>query len=253
MDNNENAIIKYHFELLRDNVPRVLKKLDDELAYYRLYFEKNIKNVEVMFDTPTNLLSSAGIVLSKEYDGEKYSIKVKKISYLPTELRRPSKKFYSAECGKRELPKDYPIQIAGAINNAFSNLFTIDLVEVVKQTTAVYEIKVKGKRYNLTSGTGMKGNILYEKITYRDVQTGRKVKRKGFTISLPDSSIFQKETQEILDVVSRKVKELWPYNESRFELAQRLLRPKRKSGEKISRKELKAKLKQEQEESDIKQ
>lgn len=238
MENNQNETIKYHYDMLRDNFSAVIKKMDRELAYFRIYFKRRTKTVEVIYDTPTNLLSSAGIVLSKEFRDGKSFFKVKKISYLPTELRKPNRKFYNAECGSRETPKDYPIQIASAINNAFSNIFTIDLVEVVKQTTAIFEIKIKSEVYSLTSGGGMKGEVSLEKITYKDMQSGRKVKRKGVTVSLPDDPAFEKETAEVLDAIERKCKELFFYKESRFEIAQRLLRPKKSNEPKLSRREI---------------
>lgn len=247
MEDTVYPIIKHHYDMLRDDVSKVIKKLDRELAFYRFYFDSRVKGVEIIYDTPTDLLSSAGIVLSKQFENGKAFFKVRKLSYLPTELRKPSSKFYLAECSGKETPKDYPIQIASAINNAFSNVFTIDLVEVVKQTIPRYEIKVKGEFYTLTSGTGMKGSIMFENATYKDFSTGRKVKKKGATVALPSDPAFKKEVEEVLDAIERKCKELFPYNESRFEIAQRVLRPKRQTGPKLSRKEMKEKLKNQNE------
>lgn len=231
--------------MLRDNIQNVIHKLDDELTYYRIYFEKRLKSVEVIYDTPTNLLSNAGIVLSKEFREGKCYFKVKKISYLPTEFRKPNRKFYNAECSARETPKDYPIQIASAINNAFSNIFTIDLVEVVKQTVPIYEIKIKSDVYKIISGMGLKGSFAFEKITYKDMQSGRKEKRLGVTLSLPEDQRFEKEANEVLSAIERKCKELFFYKESRFEIAQRILRAKRSDKPKLSRKELKEQFKNE--------
>ena len=242
METTENGMIKYQYDMLRDNFQNVIYKLDDELTYYRICFDKRVKSVEIIYDTPTNLLSNAGIVLSKEYREGKSFFKVKKISYLPTELRKPSRKFYNAECGGRETPKDYPIQIASAINNAFSNIFTIDLVEVVKQTAPIFEIKIKADLYKLISGSGMKGALALEKITYKDMQSGRREKRLGATLSLPDEQRFEKESEEVLSAIERKCKELFLYKESRFEIAQRIFRSKRTDKPKISRKELKMQL-----------
>ena len=243
MENKDYPMVKYHYDMLRDDVSHVIKKLDRELAFYRLYYKEKAKGIEIIYDTPNNLLTGAGIVLSKQYENSKAFFKVRKFSYLPTELRKPSAKYYLAECNNRETPKDYPLQIATAINNAFSNIFTIDLVEVVKQTIPKYEIKVKGDVYTLTSGSGMKGSVMFETATYKDLLTGRKVKKKGATIALPSDPAFKKETEEVLDAVDRKCKELFPYKESRFEIAQRVLRPKVATGKSLSRKQIKEQLK----------
>lgn len=237
----KNAEVKYHYDMIRNNEKQVIEKLDRELAFYRIYFEKKIKGLEIFYDTPNNLLSSAGIVLSKQFEDSSAFFKVRKLSYLPTELRKPSQKFSLAECNAKDTPKDYPLQIATAINNAFSNIFTIDLVEVVKQTVPKYEVKVKGNLYSLKSGSGMRGHILFEKVKYRDFVSGKKVKKQGATVMLPADPSFKKETQEVLDAVERKCKELLLYKESRFEIAQRVLNPKI-TNKKLNRKELKARL-----------
>ncbi len=211
--------------MVRNGENFILDKLDRALGFYRIYFDRKIDGWEIIYDTPNHLLSSAGIVLSKQYDGEIY-FKVRKISYLPSQLRKPSEKLYLAKCKKQESPKDYPLQIAKAINDAFANIFTIDLVEVVKQVIPIYEIKVKGNAYILTSGTGAKGQIVFEKARYRDLVGGRKVKTKGATVTLSGDPNDKKEAEEVLDAIERRCKELLMYEESRFEIAQRLLRPK---------------------------
>ena len=226
INNKKYPAIKVHYDMIRNNQSTIISKLDRELGFYRIYFEKKIKGLEIIYDTPNNLLSSAGIVLSKQYEKGKFFFKVKKLSYLPTELRKPSEKFYLLECLPNEAPKDYPLQLSTAINNAFSNVFTIDLVDVVKNTIPKYEIKIKGDLHILTSGLGMKGQIVFEKVSYKDMLTGKKVKRLGATVTLPGEPVFKKETAEVLDAIERKCKELLVYKETRFEIAERLLKPK---------------------------
>ncbi len=218
--------VKVHYDMIRNNQKQILAKLDRELAFYRIYFVRKIGSREIIYDTPNNLLAGVGLVLSKQYEEDKVFFKVRKLSYLPTELRKPSQKFHLAECNGNESPKDYPLQIASAINNAFANIFTIDLVEVVKQTIPKYEIKIKGDLYELSSGSGMRGSIVFEKVIYKDMVSGRKVKRRGATLTLPNDPTFKKEYDEVLSAVETRCKELLIYKESRFEIAQRLLKPK---------------------------
>lgn len=241
--------VKVHYAMIRDNEREIVAKLDRALGFYRIYFEKNIKGLEIIYDTPNLLLSNAGIVLSKQFESGKCFFKVRKLSYLPTELRRPSEKFYLSECKGSEMPKDYPLQIASAINNAFSNVFKIDLVEVVKQTVPIYEILVKGRLYSLTSGSGMKGQLVFEDNCYKDLVHNKKVKTKGATITMPGEN--KKEISEVLDGVDRRCKELLRYEESRFEIAQRLLlsREKAEKEKKMAQKTKKTKEKKKKNEN----
>ena len=217
---------KIHYAMIRNNGNEIISKLDNALGFYRIYFEKKIKGQETIYDTPNHLLSSAGIVLSKQYEDGVFSFKVRKLSYLPTEFRKPSEKFYLSKCKRNEAPKDYPLQIADAINNAFSNIFTIDLVDVVKQTIPIYEIKIVGNLYTLASGGGMKGQLVFEKATYKDLVVGKKVKCRGATVTFPGDPRFEKDYAEVVDAIEHRCKELLMFKESRFEIAQRLLRPK---------------------------
>lgn len=223
---NEYTPIKIHYDMIRDNEAQVVEKLDRELKFYRILYQKKIRGLEIIYDTPAGLLSGAGIVLSKQFDDNKAFFKVRRISYLPTEFRKPSQKFYLSETNKKDSPKDFPLQIATSINNAFSNVFTIDLVEVVKQTVPKYEIKLKGKLHSLTSGLGMKAQLVFERVIYRDCISGRKVKHHSVTITLPGDPKYKREVEEIERAVEKSCKELLRYNESRFEIAERLLKPR---------------------------
>lgn len=198
--------VKVHYDMIRNNEKEILYKLDRELAFYRIYFNRKVNGKEIIYDTPNNLLSGVGLVLSKQFEEGKVFFKVRKLSYLPTELRKPSQKFYLAECNGNESPKDYPLQISTAINNAFSNIFTIDLVEVVKQTIPKYEIKIKGNLYELTSGTGMRGTLVFEKVTYKDLVSGKKVKRRGATVTLPNDPALKRTQMKCLPQLKQDAK-----------------------------------------------
>lgn len=218
--------IKIHYDMIRNNEDQIVAKLDRALSFYRILYQNKVRGLEIIYDTPNCLLSGAGIVLSKQYENDKAFFKVRRISYLPTEFRKPSQKFYLSEVNHKDAPKDFPLQIATSINNSFSNVFTIDLVEVVKQTVPRFEVKLKGNLYSLTSGTGMKAQIVFEKVVYREFSSGRKVKRHSMTLTLPGDPSYKRDIDEIEAAIEKSCKELLRYNESRFEIAERLLRPK---------------------------
>lgn len=246
---NEYTPIKIHYDMIRDDEARVVEKLDRELKFYRILYQNKIKGLEIIYDTPNRMLSGAGIVLSKQYENNKAFFKVRRISYLPTEFRKPSQKFFLSEVNHKDSPKDFPLQIATSINDAFSNMFTIDLVEVVKKTVPKYEIKLKGKLYSLTSGLGMKAQLVFERVIYRDCVSGKKVKHHSVTLKLPGDPSYSREAEEIQAAIERSCKELLRYNESRFEIAQRLLRPRVN----LSKAEKKILLEKEQKRKEIEQ
>lgn len=238
---------RFHYDMLKNDESKVVDKLNLNLGFFSFRKKSKFKAVEVVYDTPDNLLSSAGIVLSKQFEANKTYFKVRKISKVRSDIAKKSQKFEIAKCNAKQNPKDLAIQVATAINNYFSNIFTIDLSDVVKNTIPKIEITIKGNLYEVIGGTGFKGAVLFEKVTYKDLITHKKVKRSGFTFSCPNDNNHEKEVEEILKGIERHCKELIPYNESRFEIAQRILHP---SGTRIGIKNLKDNEKANKEEAD---
>lgn len=221
---NENRQ-KVHYLLIGKNFNKVLKKLDKELKFYRFEHDGKFKGNEIIYDIDSNLLSNAGLVISKQIDEGKSSFKVRKISLLPGGFQSRAQKFYLGECDGKEEPKDFPIQIAQAIENSFSTEFTIDLVSIVRKTKPKIEIEVKGNRYKILGGLGYEATILFEKARYKDLMTKKKVDRLGVTLILPKNDDSELENKEILEAIDHYCKELISYKQSRFEIAKRLLFP----------------------------
>lgn len=221
---NENTK-KIHYLILGEKFSKIRDKLDKNLKYYRLSFSHKFNGLEIIYDVPSKLLSNAGLVLSKQYDDGKMFFKVRKISKLPGGYKRPSQKFVLGESEEAEAPKDFAMQIAHAISNLYANVFTIDLVSVVRQTEPIYEITVKGDGYDIIGGTGYRAELLDETAIYRDVETNKKIKRHGITLIMPSGEKYEKENQIIVQTIDHYCKELVGYEQSRFEIAQRLLHP----------------------------
>ena len=50
MEVKKYPVVKHHYDMLRDDVSKVIKKLDRELAFYRFYFDSRVKGVEIIWD-----------------------------------------------------------------------------------------------------------------------------------------------------------------------------------------------------------
>lgn len=216
---------KVHYVLIGKNFKKVLSKLDRELKFYRFEYDGKFNGKEIIYDIPSNLLSNAGLVISKQNDEGKMAFKVRKISTLPGGYKSKAQKFSLGECDGNEEPKDFPMQIAQAIENSFSTEFTIDLVSIVRKTIPKIQIDVKGKRYKILGGLGYEAVLFFEKTTYRDLVSGKKVGRLGVTLILPNDEESERENEEVVEAIDHYCKELVPYKQSRFEIAKRLLFP----------------------------
>ena len=230
--------MKYHYDMIRDDEDKVVDKLNLNLGFFSFRPETKSKTIEIIYDTPNDLLSTAGIILSKQIDKDGAYFKVRKISSVATSKSRQSQKYDLAKCGIKESPKDFALQVSSAINNSFANIFTIDLAEVVKKTIPKMEIVVKGKNYQIFGGTGFQGEMIFEDVLYRDIITHKKAKRKGVTVIFTNDPRYEKDRTDVLEGIERYCKELIPYKETRFEIAKRIL-TKRDEASKIGIKKLK--------------
>lgn len=233
--NLEDTVTCY-YDMLRDNQKKIVQKLEAHMPFYRFIFQKKIKSRELVFDTPTNLLESAGLVLSKIYDDGRYYFVLTKVSYLPSKFKKPSIVLFKAECAANDMPSMYPVKLAGVIGDSNPSVFTVDLVEVIKVVVPKIEIDVVGDKYAIASGSGYKAELLFENVKYKDLFTGRKFKHKNAAFVLSGKEEDAKSNNEIKGTVLRYCKELFPYDETRFEIARRVLSARERNKRKFDKK-----------------
>lgn len=229
---NLKDTVMYYYDMLRDNQQHIIDKLENHLTFYRFSFSNKFKSHEIIYDTATNLLTSAGYVLSKIYENGKYYLMITKVSYLPKKFKKPSVVLFKAEISAQEQPTSYPIELAGVIGDSASGIFTVDLVEVLKVVYPKMQIDVVGDRYNIASGTGYKAEMFFENVCYKDLTARMKFKHKNVAFALSGAKSDEKSNREILGGVLRYCKELFPYEETRFEIARRVLNARKNNSKK---------------------
>ena len=247
--NKQFQDMKYEYDILKGDEKKIVNKLNTHLSFYSFRPFQKSKKVEVFYDTETNMLSSAGIVLSKVIRDKDCFIQISTINYISSNANKASKKVRISDCQPKQTPRDFSFQIATAINNMYENIFTIDLTEVLKKVSPFIQVKTDENIYQIFGGTGYKATISFERTTYKDLKHGKKVKRDGATLRTVLDPNYEKERQDLLYGIERYCKELFPYTESKFEIAKRVLRSKKelKEVEAIRRAEEEKRKKEEQE------
>lgn len=216
----------YHFVIVGyGDFNKIVQKLNNNLKFYRLENQGSFKSKEIIYDLENNLLSDAGIVISKLYQDKKTMLSVRKLSTLPGQLKRPSKKFILGELDAQKEPKDISLEIAQAIESSFVTNFTVDLDAFVKQTIAKIEIDIEARAYRIIGGNGYRAKIFFEKALYKDIKSGKKVSGQGVTLELVAGEENEEGNKELLSVIDEKVLDLVRYDLSRFEIAKKLLYP----------------------------
>ena len=213
--------VRYHFALVGFvDFKDIIKKFVSSFNYYRFENQGKENSKEVICDVADDLLSDAGIVVTKLYNHGRAYLQVSKISMLSGELKRPSKTYNLGQIRREEEPSDYSLQVASAIEGAFTTQFTVDIDAFIKQTSPKIEIDIEATKYRIIGGTGYRAYMLFENATYQDVNSKKKVSRMGVTLLLPSED---KENEFILETIDKKINDIALYNLSRFEIAKKLL------------------------------
>jgi hypothetical protein len=217
--------VRYNYDVLIDNERMTLSKIARNLGFYSVIYSGKIKNIETVYDTDKNLLTGAGLLIRKRQTPQRTYFVLVRISDVKNVSTR-EKKAFLGECESKDQPSDFPVQIADGINNVFNNLFSINVVDIVKHCTAYIVTEITGNLYKIVSGTGYEAQMSFETLKARDVRTGKKVKLRNFSISFRLDPAYEKEREHILQVVDRYCKELVPLNLNRFEIAEVALHPR---------------------------
>lgn len=201
------------------NFDQVLSTLKKNLPYYRISSQGKVKEKEIFYDVQNGLLSDFGITLSKLFIGDKVCFHVTRAS---RNKNIPVKRFLLDSCEPNDKPGDFAQQISAAIENSFlTSPFTIDLVGFVRKSFPIIEVNNDYERFEIVCGSGYRASMLYETTTYKDANSKNKITRTGITFKFPLGEY--KETEEIKNLIQRKIKGIYPYNETRFNIGYKML------------------------------
>lgn len=230
--------LRLNYDIVIDNEKFTLKKLTHRLGFYTILFQEKIKETEIIYDTDKLLLTGAGLIIRKKMSPKRTYFSLVRLSSM-NNIRNREKKSFLGECEPNDQPSDFPVQIADAINNVFNNLFTVNLVDIVKHCMPYIRIDIGGNRYKIISGTGYEAELSFENLKAKDVRSGRKGKTRAFSLKMELDPNYEKERQQILDVIERWCKELVPTDRHRFEIAEVLVRPREPKAKSDSKKKIK--------------
>lgn len=216
--------VRLNYDIIIDDEKFTLQKLTQKLGFYTVLFDSKIKDVEVVYDTDKKLLTGAGLIIRKKITPKRTYFSLVRVSSM-NNIQSREKKSFLGECETQDQPSDFPVQIADAINKIFNNLFTINVVDIVKHCTPYIRIELSGNKYKVVSGTGYEAEISFENLKVKNARTGRKGKQRIFSLKMELDPNYERERQHILDTIDRYCKELAPLNRNRFEIAQILVEP----------------------------
>lgn len=218
------STLRLNYDIIIDNEKFTLQKLARRLGFYTILFDTKIKEVETVYDTDKYLLTGAGLIIRKKTTPQRTYFSLVRISSI-SGINNREKKSFLGECEPNDQPSDFPSQIADEINKIFNNLFTINVEEIVKHCTPYLRIEIGGNRYKIVSGTGYEAELSFEDLKVKDMRTGKKGRKRIFSIKMELDPAYERERQQILDAIEKDCKELVLIERNKFEIAEVLIKP----------------------------
>jgi hypothetical protein len=214
--------IKTYTLFSKNSIGKVLS-LDRLMPKYSFYSEGRDVSIEIYLDSPNNLLTSAGIILSKVFEEGKAYFRVEREEYLAGKktIIPKEKKVFIHPIGLKDSVVDHTLFLIDGITSMFSTKFHIDLENVLKTIVPKLQIENKKNYFKIFSGKGFKANMIFEDILIKNYETKRKAEIFMLKIEQTSSKINLDEFDDFTSQMEKYCKEILPINESKYEMAKR--------------------------------
>lgn len=191
---------------------------------YSFHGEGRDVSVEIYLDSPNNLLTSAGILLSKVIEEGKTYFRVERESYLSEKklLITKEKRVFIHPIGAKDSVSDHALFLIDGITSMFSTKFHIDLDNVLKTVLPKLEVENKRNHFKVLSGNGFKAEMVQEDISIKNYDTKRKAELLMLKIEQVSSKISLSEFDDFTFNLEKYCKEIIPFNESKYDIAKRM-------------------------------
>ena len=170
---SKNGIKKY--ESISKDAFKKVAALGNVLKFEKIMPIATLSKVEIFYDTKDDLLSKAGVVVSKVNEGNQAYFKVQRQTFIPSTFVGEDK-VYIHHIGPKDKVYDHTYYITDGIKELYTTSFSVDLENVVKTIYPKLIIKTKIKRNRIVSGTGFRALLDEESIVISNKQTRRTVK-----------------------------------------------------------------------------
>ena len=236
------AVVKNSFE-------KVLA-LTSVLRFFKFQSLGPVQSSETFYDTPTNLLEKAGIILSRVQEGNRVFFKVEQSAYFSKAFKHPTSKIFIHKVGTKDSITDHAFYLVDGIRGLYSTAFSIDLENIIKNAVPKITIQISARVYKVISGTGFRCYMAHEDILYKNFQTKKKYTSQGMTIKHLGPEQYMQEFDEFNSLVEKHCKQFLVVHDNTYEHAKNVT--KKIEIPKLTKEEKKKKKEQEKKKSAIK-
>lgn len=219
--------------------------IERHLNLHRFIFEGNYTSQIIYYDTQTNLLEKAGIILSKVIEPDKTYFKIQRHQQLPKTFSRKKETIFVHEVGAKDKVIDHSFFLTDGIKSLFTIQFTIDFENVLKNVSPTIIIESKNTLYKVLSGGGFSSHLHFKSSSVKNISTKRILPLKTLSVELTSPQTQAPAFEYFNSKIEKYCKELVLFEENIFDYAKRITAPipKKEKPTAQEKKELKAKRK----------
>ena len=243
VNKKSQGLVKYE-AVIKNSFDKVLH-LDNIMKFYKFQPVGPVKASETFYDTPTDMLAKAGVVLSKIQEGDRVFFKVEQSAYLSNAFRHSTSKIFVHKVGPKDTIKDHAFYLVDGIRGLFATSFSIDLENVIKNAIPKITISINSNIYKVISGTGFRCYVALEETKIQNFETKKSYQTEGMTVKHIGPEQYLEEFDRFNNAIQKYCKEFIVVNDNNFEHAKNVTKkivvPKLTKEEKKKQKELEKK------------
>lgn len=193
--------------------------LESILKFYKFTPSGSVKSSEIFYDTPTKILSKAGVVLSRIQENERVFFKVEQSAYNTATFKKTFSKIFVHQVGLKDTVSDHAFYLVDGIKALFSTPFSIDLENIIKNSIPQIAVFTTANITKIISGTGFRAYVATENTVYKNFETKRKYKSQGLTVTHLGPEQYLPEFEKFNKQILKYCKEFVEVNKNIYEHA----------------------------------
>lgn len=237
---SSNTEKKIFYEDITNKAENKVLAVSDFLEVDKFEFVEHEKYKTIYFDTPDNLLTKSGVLLSKTFENGGHVLKVEKLNFLPNVMRLRQSKVFTHPIHAKDQPWHHSFYLIEGITQLFSTNFTIDLEHIIKKVKPIYTLEIESSVYRAFKSNGFKCLIKFDDVKYIDNKTKRKKNNKEVCVHYSGHENFLKDLDAFIGYLEKHCKDILRKDLSRFDYAKKITKVLPKQA-KVKKKDLKSK------------
>lgn len=206
----------------KSSFKRILN-LDSLIEGFSFFYDGKEKEEIIFYDTPNNLLESAGIILSIVRNSKKALLKIELEKEL-VESSKSQRKVYTHDLNGSDDIEKNKYYIIDGITSFFSTNFSIDFDYIIKNLKPKIKVNIENNIIKILNGYAFKGQMNFYNVKINNTFKNKKAKTFLLKVEQTSTETNLKTFNDFIRELEKFCKEITPTTDSLFEISKVITR-----------------------------